>query len=481
MRRSEEESSLDRIIHSVVLGILVFVIFSAALGGVAGADPPTVITAEEALERAVKHHSKILKAIEELENTVYRLEKARVSYSPGVTMSAVPLSLGEEGLLKLPSARLIAELEHLSGLTARGELRGSFEEKEEYSLRLSWSYILLRDPGLQPAQQRLSEMESEVEISEHRLELLKKEIQIEVLELLFAREIEERNYLIALDEKQEAKKRLGEVEEKVKQGAGGGVDLLSAELKLKEAELKADQTKRSLDQRNRDLFEILGLSEVDNYEIQAIVSIPVLEPLSEKKLEKYVANALKSSIELMEIEIVKERALRALDAEKEKIWPQIILRGEYNFDYELADKNDDRKNFEENWSIFLEINHALRDGGLGRLELEEKESDLQAVVRRYDEQKEQIRKEVHSLWEDLLSAAGEVRVMELKLKRASLELEQGAELLDKGIMSIEDYHRLQKEYEGIEFDLRRYQYNQFILKLKLEVLSGAELEGSELW
>ena len=271
--------------------------------------------------------------------------------------------------------------------------------------------------------------------------------------------IAEAEYTLAVDEM-----RL--TQERAEIGEAGRTQLLSAQVALKQAEYKRKQAANRYHEAERQWLLALGLPpdyqvilEEDSNYLRQLREEVRAQPVNSDDFAAYL-----SQLEATHHQLVAKSLDRA-QLEQDWQWrqgefrPQVSSGGTY-----------DPSN--QSWTLNLNLNYQLWDGGVRRLEREKYEAQLEAVDREEQSLRAQLNTELRSLLNEVELAELLVEEKDLALAKVNLETEVYRQQREAGFLTEKDWTLKLLEQKSAEVGCKAAADQVLLGKLRLFHLVG---------
>ncbi|MBN2395765.1 MAG: TolC family protein [Candidatus Atribacteria bacterium] len=477
MRTNIKIKTHSRIMTSVVALILIFI----STFGIASAEE---ITPEEAIQWGIEHNydlNAIRYSITELERNLDILD---ASESFQVNLSATPIwyfGKNEEEVIEMSDSSLTPSTE--ISVTATKVLADNIH----LSTELAWESGSIDQIDLE---EMVKEINADIKLSKQiypetwtdnekqvfdiknslqiRLEELKWEVaekQIEFIQdyLEIIRLQEQVN--ISKEQVRLAEETLARVKREIALGEGGYQQEAEAQITLDEAKNQLFSLEQSLGQTKKQWYLILGLPKetVVSFEngsdfIQALFSQMETLQISDDKTEELINEALENHYQLKNSTLEKEALLKELEWAKDNGKPKVNLSAGYQYP--------------DDWFAMIDFSVNLADGGLQKLEEEQKQADIEQKEVSITYLVEQIILELEQLMDQ-----DQYNQLHLNTQFLALEKEQNrTEIIEKqyrqGSISISLWQNELLTLIEKELNVKQAEDQWFINRLKLAHFIG---------
>ncbi len=271
--------------------------------------------------------------------------------------------------------------------------------------------------------------------------------------------IAEEEYALAAEDMRLTQERAGI-------GEAGETQLLTAQIALKQAEYKKQQAANRFHEAERQWRLTLGLPA--DYQVKLAEDNRYLQQLREEILAEPVTaqdhGAYLPQLEATHYQLVAKRLDRA-QLERDWQWkqadylPQVSGGGTYDPSA-------------QSWTLNLNLNYQLWDGGVRRLERENYEAQLAAVDREEQNLRAQLDAELRSLLGEVELAAMQVEEKDLALAKVRLETEVYRQQWEAGFLTEKDWTVKLLEQKSAELGCKTAADQVLLGKLRLFHLVG---------
>ncbi|AZO95876.1 TolC family protein [Halocella sp. SP3-1] len=262
-----------------------------------------------------------------------------------------------------------------------------------------------------------------------------------------------------------AEEDLKEVIKKRDIGEAGQIELLEAELAVKEAEYQFKNTSKEFEEGKKDFYQDLGLSneeellldENEDYLLTLMTKVSNFE-IDPGKNTELLQQAEGISYELLANSFEREVLEKELEWLKSESNTDINLTGEYN----TAD--------EEGFTVGVNLSYLLYDGGQRKIEIADKEAEIIDLLDEYKRLKRELALEFEKKQHQIELDQDKLSQNELTYEKRILEEEIAKLQLAEGLINQIAYEENSLNRKDQEIALAEARDNLFISKLNLLAL-----------
>jgi|GEM_PF-1149206 len=260
---------------------------------------------------------------------------------------------------------------------------------------------------------------------------------------------------------------LQEIQEQKEIGEAGEINVLDAELALKQAENSYQKRAEALEQEKDDFYEMLGLPPQADLKLKLESEFlddlySWLEELNlEEQEQEVLLDKLGEHPRLMNLETEKKQLQQEIDWLGWERWPQVDLTGT-------------GRGWEDDWDgqIGIELNYSIYDSGQHRLQQEEAGDELQDLEAEIENQKENLEKQLQTLQQNLDNSRNELEVNELRFQREKMEKDLNKEDFDLGLITRRDLNQAITAKKEARLDLIEARHEVLLNRLHLAHFLG---------
>lgn len=271
--------------------------------------------------------------------------------------------------------------------------------------------------------------------------------------------IAETEYAIAADE-------LDLTQERAAIGEAGRIQILTAQAALKQAEYQRKQAANRFEEVKRQWLLALGLPF--DHPVTVLEDNSYLQQLREEvdllSVTPADAEALWARLEATHHQLAAKRLDRS-QLEQDWQWKQ----GEYQPQVSSGGTYDPSS---QSWTLNLNLNYQLWDGGARRLERERYEAQLAVVDREEQNLRTQLDAELRSLLNEVVLAELQMEAKDLALAKVNLETEVYRQQWEAGFLTAKDWTLKQLEQKSAELSVKAAADELFLCKLRVFHLVG---------
>ena len=350
------------------------------------------ITLEQALETARRNNKDLQVGLLELERAQAAVKQAQASLLPNVGLSAE--------FARQQSAQNQLSLERTN--------TGSDEASTNFNGNLQLNYDLYTG-GRRNAQ--ISQAESRLRLQELAVEALEEEVRLNVSTEYFDLQQSDEEVRIAKSAVTNAEASLRDAKALETAGVGTQFDVLRAQVNLANNQQTLTNAIASQQVARRRLVTRLSLPQ--SIDIAAADSVK-LAGLWQLNLEKSIILAYKNRSELRQQ--LEQRNINMLDRRLalSQLKPQIALVANYN----LLDQFNDSVGVTDGYSLALQANLSLYDGGRAKAEAAQAKANVKIAETQFADTRNQIRFQVEQAYSSLQSNLENVQTSNAALEQA---------------------------------------------------------------
>ena len=384
------------------------------------------ITLEQALQLSLQNNNDIVEARIEIERSRFALREERAALFP-------TLSLTGSNLLNYQNSGFldsIAEQEAEAGMTPtslrsatiQNRFQGFGAEIFDFSPSLQLTYDIY-DGGLRGALIRTAE--KQLRIVELELETVVQETLLETARNYYALQDGDATVEIAEAAVRDATRTLEDAQFIEEAGVGTRFDVLRARVQLAEAEQSLVTAVADREISREQLAETLSIP--DN---ESLAALSPVEPAGawELPLPESVALAYENRAELEQLILQQEIGEEQKTVALSQIRPNISASAAYT----LLDNFEDSFDITDQYSLGLNIEWRLFDGGAAKAGEQQAKKDIEIAKTQFDNVRNEIRFAVKQAYLQLESnlnnidtATEEVELAEESLRMARLKFREG--------------------------------------------------------
>ncbi|MEM8830256.1 MAG: TolC family protein [Cyanobacteria bacterium P01_G01_bin.19] len=377
-------------------------------------DTEQPITLEQAIELALRNNQDVLAAQVQLAQSEDVLREARAALLP-------TLDLGS-GLDYSNSAFLDSVNEQIIEDRGEGSLTNPETSSFTFNTSLTLGYNIYtggsRGASIRAAQKQLRSSELQLETT---LEQVKFEASRDYYEL------QNSDASVGIEEAavEDAQQTLKDAQLLERAGLGTRFDVLRAEVELAQAEQRLSTAKANQNISRRQLAETLSVSHsTDLSTADTIEEAGVWELSLSESIVKAFQNRAELEQFLLQRDIANEQRTIALS----NIRPTLSADAAYN----ISDDFEDSFDISDQYSVGLNLQWRLYDGGAARAAARQSEKDSEIAEIQFADQRDQIRFAVEQAFygleanqDNIGTASKEVELAEESLRLARLRFQAG--------------------------------------------------------
>lgn len=411
----------------IILGILLVLVMMNP-GSVLAAD----LTLEEAIKLGLDENSDIRKAQDSVDNLVRELALITAKQDWQVKLGADYSNNPEEGKDNLIGEINISK-EFSSGFTINPKLN-IYEDDSDLTLKITQSLFPFTPTEVA---QNYYKTERKLLKSQENLAQQKTSKILSWLEsYLELSRVYEQKEIYQLGVKK-AKDNLVQVLKRQEIGDAGLEEVLTAQLSLEEVKYSLQETEKNIEEVSIFLNHELGLQDkgelVFETQSQFIVS---LREKADELLEKYSGmDELISEIEQNNYDILANQIDREI-LEQELEW----LKAEKKTNLDLSGSYDTD---EDEFTVGLNLSYDLYDGGQYKLEIEDKEDEIEDYLGEYNDLHQELKLQLQQYKNIIELAQATLNKQKLTVQRSEFKVQVAEQQLEMGLI---DYLEYQEEW-----------------------------------
>lgn len=249
-------------------------------------------------------------------------------------------------------------------------------------------------------------------------------------------------------------------------GEAGEMQLLSAQVALKQAEYKRKQAANRYHEAERQWRLALGLPadyqvklEEDNSYLRQLRAEVQTQPVTAQDHAAYLQRLEATHHQLAAKRLDRAQLEQDWRWKQGEYWPQVNGGGTYD-------------SSRQSWTLNLNLNYRLWDGGIRRLEREMYEARLETADREEESLRAQLDTELRSLLNEVDLAELQVEEKELALAKVRLETEVYRRQREAGFLTEKDWNLKLLEEKSAEIGYKAATDQVLLSKLRLFHLVG---------
>lgn len=379
------------------------------------------ITIEQAIELALKNNKDIVEARIEIEQSRFALREERAALFPTLDFGSAFMSPSVLGFEDSGFLDSVAEQEADAGLpVTRSPSTGaaSFDFNPNLGLRYD-----IYDGGLRGALIRTAE--KQLRIAELDLETVIEDVRLETLSDYYT--LQDNDAQVEIEEAavEEATRTFRDAQLLEEAGVGTRFDVLRARVELTQVQQSLILAVAERDIARRELAETLSIS--DNANLAAADAI-AQAGIWELSLPESIVLAFRNRAELKQLLLQREISEEQRTVALSEIRPTITTAANYT----LKDDFDDNFDITDEYSLGLNIQWRLFDGGAASAGAQQAEKEIEIAETQFANTRNEIRLAVERAYLQLISnqdnlntAAEGVELAEESLEMARLRFQEG--------------------------------------------------------
>jgi outer membrane protein TolC len=385
------------------------------------------ITLEQAIEIALKNNKEIEEARIQVERSEAVLRESKAALYPTLDLES-GFSYSDQSLLldnpieqQLRDANPDATDEEIQQ-AVDSELEASPTKSFTFSNGLGLNYNIY-DSGRRGATIRSAE--KELRTTELELERIVEEARFETARDYY--DLQNNDALIRIEEAavEDASQTLKDAQLLKQAGLGTRFDVVSAEVELSQAQQRLITAQANQNIARRQLAETLSVSHDTD-----LATADAIEEAGTWKLSlpATIVQAFKNRAELEQFLLQREIGEENRTIALSQIRPRVSASANYG----LSDDFEDNIGFTDNYSLGLQAQWRLFDGGAARASAEQAEKDSQLAETRFANQRNQIRFGVEQAYfalessrKNIATSTKEVELAQESLRLARLRFQAG--------------------------------------------------------
>lgn len=443
----------------------------------------TALTWDQAISLALRNHPAAVAAARAEEAAQRAVEKAAAGLLPQVTFSSKPISRGldpsdsnspdyDEG-----EARVSASLASPNGLSGSTAFVHKWEKGNTSTDNLVFSASADLDPaGLRYSTLRVGLITAESALQKATLDRSAQErtVALDTLAAFWRLELDAKRLALAREKAADAEEKYATALKRQELGGIGASDVLSAKIEM----LQTAATLRKLDAdfaaaqksfaSNLNLTSLPPLAVTGGAQATDLVTAYDQAAL-EKAAQEHSVAANKRRIDL-DIDVLELKQTVA------NLYPSISLNASYTYGDFTNHSTAKQERLERPWSISLDVQVPLIDGGRRQLGLQDRQADVDntqtALNRDLEAAVTTLRAKLAS-WEN---ARSNVEIAQLVLEKARLDETATASQFATGLASSNALQKAQWAVRSAEIDLQAAINEQRLLELDIANLTGMPLQ-----
>lgn len=403
----------------------------------------------EAIQQALQKAPQVLQAKEDMAAAELELALVRGNiFAPQLSVSAVPLgfSYGSGQERSAGSATLSLGLSLPTGTALRLNYSGSLSYTDgrfQSSLSGELTQALLMDFRLTASALELQRKQAALDEARQAFLETQNQVIVEAINGFLNLLVTQESVGIAQARIDLSQERLEEVRSKVEHGQAGQLDLLAAQIELRQSELNLAKL-RSGFALNRERF-------LDSFALEGTLSLLApqmaedMQDIAEALLKEEITSAVVSKNQkVRRAHREVEDAERTLSKTKQDAFPRLGLR----------------VNYEDGagWGIGISFSHILFNGQA--LKIKEAERALSTARRTFESVRETVKLEIISQRDALREAHSEMGLLALKRELMTLQQEMKQKQAERGLLSAGEWNEFliqkrefENEYQGTLYRL----------------------------
>jgi outer membrane protein TolC len=419
---------------------------------------------QEVIQRALQNSPQVLSAEEDLAAAELELKLARRSlFIPQLSLTATPLvlyyntgSATLSGGLSLPTGTTLS-LSYSGSLNyENGQFQGSFG--------VELTQPLFKDLSLTSTALDLQRKQVAWEEARQSLEETKSQVVLDAIEGFFSLLVLQESMEIAQTGVELNRAQLEEVQSKVNLGQAGQLDLLAAQIDLRQSELNLAKLQNNYSLNREKFFNSLVLDKASSL-LEPRIDYENLLKMVEAILEEDITSeVILRNREVRQAERDVEEAEQNLRKVRQDAFPNLALR--VNYDHSTG------------WVVSINLSYSLFSSH--DLKIMEAERDLEVAHRALESAKEAARLEIYSQRDSLKEAQGQMKLLGMKGELMALQEEMKQKQLDKGLIGKGEWEEFLIQKRGFENDYREAMYNLVTSYLKYTNYLGMDLNLEEV-
>ena len=379
------------------------------------------LTLEEAIELSLKNNKDIIEARQEIERSQFALREEQALLYPTLDLTRAFISPSVLGYRNSGFLDSIAEQQADSGMSSAGAASSSVKSFV-FSPDLTLGYTIY-DGGFRGASIRIAQ--KQLRIAELELETVVEQTRLEVATDYYVLQNGDASVEIAEAAVEDAVRTLRDAELIERSGVGTRFDVLRARVELSEANQTLTLAIAQREIARKQLAETLGISQNTNL----IATDAIAEAgIWELSLPESIVQAFKNRAELEQILLQREVNQEQQTIARSQTRPTIAAAANYS----LNDDFEDDFDIVDQYSVGLNLQWRLYDGGAASAGVRQAEKEAEINETQFARTRNQIRLAVESAYLQLISnqrnigAAGEeIELAEESLRMARLKFQEG--------------------------------------------------------
>ena len=414
-------------------------------------DASRAITLEQAVKLAIQNNKQLQEARLNLELSQQQLREAKAARYP-VLNTTVDFS-------EVDSAQSEIQLESISqqGIENNTDNNNIRSFQGDLNLRYDLYTGGLRGATIQGAEKQL-------ELAQLDLERINFETRFEVSQDYYSLQNTDSQVDIEGTAVDEAQKTLGDARLLKQAGSGTKFDVLRAEVELANAKQRLTTALSQQNAARRQLIATLDIAE--QVELSAADRI---EPAGdwELSLEETIIMAYNSRAELQQLALAKEINQKEKQIALAAVRPQVSLAGSYN----LLDVYDDGVGINDGYSVGVNLQWNLFDGGAARARARQSETNAEINEVQFADRRGEVRLEVEQSYYSLTANKENIETSDKALESAQESLGLARDRFQAGVGTQTDVIQAQSELTTARANYLRsiVDYNQSLNQLERAV------------
>ncbi len=377
-------------------------------------DPQKPITLEQAIELSLKNNQDVQATRLQVEQSALALREARAALFPTLDFGT-GLDYSNSAFLDSVNEQIIEE---------RGE--GSLTNPETSSFTFSTSVSLgydIYDGGRRGAAIRASQ--KQLQSNELELESIVEQTRFETSRDYYNLQNSDAQVEIEQAAVEDANQTLKDAQLLEKAGLGTRFDVLRAEVELAQAQQRLSTAQANQNISRRQLAETLNVSHDTDLSTADKIEEAGSWSLS---LSESIVQAFKNRAELEQLLLQREIGAEQRKVALSQVRPTLSADASYSINDDFEDSFDTS----DQYSVGLNLNWRLYDGGAARASARQSDKDIEIAEAQFANQRNQIRFAVEQAYygleanqKNIGTATKEVELAEESLRLARLRFQAG--------------------------------------------------------
>lgn len=248
-------------------------------------------------------------------------------------------------------------------------------------------------------------------------------------------------------------------------GVGTRFDVLQAEVDVANRQQELVRSLSEQQNARRQLAQRLNVSQTVNLAAADPVEVNGEWPYT---LEESIVQAFRNRAELEQQLVQRDLSESQRRAANAQYGPQVSAFGQYEVQDALSDEDS---GLEDDWTVGLQLNWSLFDGGAARAQARQQEIGVQIAESNFEDARNTVRFQVEQAYFNLQANETNIATARLNVERATESLRLARLRFQAGVGTQSDVLRSQTELTQAEFNLVEavLGYNESLAQLRRSV------------